>query len=131
MSGILVPDWLSHHARATPDRTALVADDVRWSWAELDRRTGAMAARLATAGVRTGEPVGVLLANGPNYVLLVHALIRLRAVLVPLNTRLATGELDWQARDASVHLLVYDESNAASGWKRLGSRQSLPCPSRD
>ncbi len=115
MSDILVPDWLSHHARATPDRTALVAGDVRWSWAELDRRTGALAARLATVGVQTGEHVGVLLANGPDFVLLVHALIRLRAVLVPLNTRLATGELVWQAQDAGLQLLVYDESTAVSG----------------
>ncbi len=128
MSGILVPDWLSHHARATPDRTAIVVGDVRWSWVELDRRTGAMAARLATVGVRTGEPVGVLLSNGPDFVLFVHALIRLRAVLVPLNTRLATGELVWQARDAGLHLLVYDESNAASGLEtaRIAAVPALP-----
>jgi O-succinylbenzoic acid--CoA ligase len=74
-----------------------------------------MAARLATVGVRAGEPVGVLLSNGPEFVLLVHALIRLQAVLVPLNTRLATAESVWQARDAGLHLLMYDESNAVSG----------------
>jgi O-succinylbenzoic acid--CoA ligase len=131
MSGNLVPDWLSHHARATPDRTALVAGDVRWSWAELDRRTGVLARRLATVGVRIGERVGVLLANGPDFVLLVHALIRLRAVLVPLNTRLATGELVWQAQDAGLRLLVYDESNAASGVEtaRIAAVPALPIES--
>ncbi len=113
MSSIQATDWLSHQARATPHRTALVAGDLRWSWGELDRRTGETAAQLAAVGVLPGARVGLLLANGPEFVLLVHALIRLRAVLVPLNTRLGASELHWPVEDSGLQLLVHDEANAA------------------
>jgi O-succinylbenzoic acid--CoA ligase len=51
--------------------------------------------------------------NGCGYVELVHALTRLGAVLVPLNTRLTATEVDWQLRDAGARILIHDRHNAA------------------
>jgi len=44
--------------------------------------------------------------NGPGFVLAVHALMRIGAVLVPINTRLTPAEVEWQRNDAQLsHLL--------------------------
>ncbi len=107
-----LPDWLQYHADTTPERLALVAGAVEWSWSKLYCRTGETAARLAQAGVGYGDRVGVLLANGPEFVLVVHALMRLGAVLIPLNTRLTAPELGWQVEDAGIKLVLHDEPNA-------------------
>jgi O-succinylbenzoic acid--CoA ligase len=49
--------------------------------------------------------------NGSGYVELVHAVMRLGAVLVPLNTRLTAPEVDWQLRDARLQALIHDRYN--------------------
>ncbi len=105
----MVPDWLRQRAQATPERLALIAENVRWSFAELDRHVDAATQAVRRRGVAPGQHVGVRAPNGPGFVLAVHTLMRLGAVLVPINTRLTQAEVDWQARDAELSLLL-DES---------------------
>lgn len=118
---VWIPDWLGHHARTTPRRPALIANGQTWSFAELDRWAQRVAGRLAAEGVGRGDHVGALMGNSPEFVALVHALIRLGAVLVPLNTRLAAPELRWQAKDAGVGLLAHDDFNATKGAEVVSS----------
>src|SRR5262249_28593282 len=49
----------------------------------------------------------VCMANVPEFILITHALTRLGAVLVPLNTRLTPPELAWQLADVSAQWLLY------------------------
>lgn len=115
---LLVPDWLRQRAQSTPDRLALVAEDARWSFAELDRCVDGAADALRQLGVMESQRVGVLARNGPGFVLAVHALMRLGAVLVPINTRLTPAEVEWQSRDAELSRLL-DET---------AIQQLLRCP---
>ena len=111
MTGVplVVPDWLRQRAQSTPERLALLADGVTWSFAELDHRVDAAVAILREHGVAHGQHVGILAPNGPGFVLTVHALMRIGAVLVPINTRLTQAEIDWQSSDSELSTLL-DES---------------------
>ncbi|HLT59303.1 MAG TPA: o-succinylbenzoate--CoA ligase [Limnochordales bacterium] len=109
---MLMPDWLARRAQLTPEGVALIADGRRWTFAELDAQAQALAWQLAAMGVGPGQRVAVLLANSPAFVTCVHALPRLGAVLVPLNTRLAPPELAWQLEDAGARLLVHDADHS-------------------
>lgn len=99
-------DWLTLRARTHADRPALVAGGRVISYAELEARAAATARRLAAVGVRSGDRVATTLGAGPEFVELVHSLPKLGAVLVPLNTRLTTGERRLQLADVDVRLLV-------------------------
>jgi O-succinylbenzoic acid--CoA ligase len=101
-------DWLAHRARVSPEATALVeaADGSEWSYAELDSAVEETAGRLAGLGVGEGDHLGVLMETRVAFVRLVHAAMRLGAVLVPLNARLAKPELSRQAATADLNLLV-------------------------
>ena len=112
-SNIFLPDWLTRCAENRPGHLAVQSDQVRWSFAELDRQAARLARQLATMGVQEGHPVALLAANGLPYVAFVHALTRLGAILVPLNLRLTLEELYWQVRDVHASLLVCDENNAS------------------
>jgi O-succinylbenzoic acid--CoA ligase len=90
---MLLDNWLSQRAQTCPDRCALIADGVQMSYAELEREATATARRLAARGARRGVTVAVMLPAGLEYVVLVHALMKLGAVLYPVNTRLSEGEL--------------------------------------
>lgn len=109
-------DWLAEQAKVSPKKTALVWGERAWSYAELDAEVAGMAARLAGAGVKRGEHVAVLMLNRPEVVFAIHALARLGAVLVPLNTRLTEVELRWQADHADCTVVLCSrETEALAG----------------
>jgi amino acid adenylation domain-containing protein len=68
-----------------PRATALIGPDARVSYAELDRHTGAVAARLHAAGVRRGDLVAVLLPRSPAFVASFLGALRVGAALVPVD----------------------------------------------
>lgn len=120
---MFLPDWLRRSAESYPDRLALRCGPITWSFAELDREATRRARRLATAGGQAGARVAVLAQNGADYVVTVHALTRLGAVLVPLNTRLTLDEHCWQLADVRADLLV---SDAAFGARAAEIRHRMP-----
>ncbi len=85
-------NWLSQRAATCPDRSALVAAGTELSYAELEREATATARRLAARGARRGATVAIELAPGVEYVVLLHALMKLGAIAYPVNSRLAAAE---------------------------------------
>jgi fatty-acyl-CoA synthase len=89
-----------------PDATALVQGSRRLTYAQLSRRSGALAGVLAGAGVRAGDRVAYL---GPNDIAVFETLFaaaRLGAIFVPLNTRLAPPEIAFMLDDCAPDVLV-------------------------
>ncbi len=120
-----VPEWLRQRARLTGSRLAVIGEGVTWTYRELDERATATARQLASLGIGEGDRVAVLSWNCPEFVVIVHALVRLRATLVPLNARLTVPELAWQLTDAEVVLLVHDEAHRDTAVAIGGSRPEL------
>ncbi len=85
-------NWLAQRAQTSPDRTALVADGARMSYAELEAEAIWVARRLAAHGVRRDATVALTMPAGREMVVLIHALMKLGAVLLPLNPRLSEPE---------------------------------------
>jgi len=104
----LLPNWLARCAENYPQRLALQCGATAWSFLELERQVTLLARQLATIGVQEECRVALLAANGPAYVVCVHALTRLGAILVPLNTRLTQDELRWQMSDVRASVLLSD-----------------------
>ncbi|MCB9422530.1 MAG: o-succinylbenzoate--CoA ligase [Ardenticatenaceae bacterium] len=99
-------DWLAARAAATPEKLALIINNKQWTYHQLDGLVSQMAAHLVKRGIRPGDFVAALLPNSLVYVCLVHALARLGAVLIPLNTRLTAAELQWQIDHIGCHWLI-------------------------
>ncbi|WP_188197724.1 (2,3-dihydroxybenzoyl)adenylate synthase [Nonomuraea sp. SYSU D8015] len=76
--GELLKGWAGERG----SRTAVVAPDHRWSYADLDRRADRLAAGLHGAGIRAGDHVVVQLPNLAEFVALLFALFRLGALPV-------------------------------------------------
>lgn len=106
-------DWLRKRASLTPSAPAVMLHDTTLTFGELDERVDDVAAALAARGVGASDRVALLLPNGLPFVELVHAVPRVGAVLVPLNTRLTPAELAWQLADADARLVVFDGSTDA------------------
>src|SRR6266568_8910474 len=103
-------DPLAERARSSPDGLALVdrggsSRPVRLTWGALDGMAGAWADRLSSAGVARGERVAVAEPAGARFAALLHACIRIGAVMVPLPPRARDaerGRLIAQARPRAI-----------------------------
>lgn len=104
----LMPNWLRQCAEKIPAHLALKCGGVSWSFAELDHQTTRLARQLAVLNIGEGSRVALLAMNGLPFVVTVHALTRLGAILVPLNTRLTKEELCWQVQDVQAGWLLSD-----------------------
>ncbi len=99
---MIVPCWLSRAARAHPQRIALATPSGSLSYAELERRSAYAAAALAAQGVRAGDRVALLLQADEHFVVALHACLRMGAVAMPVDLRLAEDERRAQAAKAAV-----------------------------
>jgi long-chain acyl-CoA synthetase len=88
-----VGNILRRSAANFPEKTALVFEDRRTTYRELDRRVNRVANGLLLAGLRKGDRVAVLLHNGPEFIELYFACARSGAIFVPLNNLLKAREL--------------------------------------
>ena len=86
-------NWLSRSAATHPERVALAGGGERLTYAELEVRVADAARRLAGRGVGSGDRVALAMDASIDYVVLIHALVKLGAVAVPLDPRLAPAEL--------------------------------------
>jgi O-succinylbenzoic acid--CoA ligase len=104
-------DWLAARARATPSATAVIIGDKQWNYSQLNDLVHQVVHNLY-GHTKTGERVAALLPNSLAFVCLIHALARIGAILVPLNTRLSGAEISWQLKRANCTALVFDKATA-------------------
>lgn len=103
-----------HHARATPDREAIVFRGVRTTYAELGRRIQACAGLLTDAGVASGDVVALLMKNSSAFIELSLAASHIGAVILPINYRLAAEEVGYIVGHSKAKLVFVDSELLAS-----------------
>ena len=84
---------LERSARRTPDRLALTFGERSWSYAELDRAVGRVAAGLLGLGLVRGDRVAAFGKNSDAYLLLYLGCARAGLVHVPVNFNARASEL--------------------------------------
>ncbi|XAH22371.1 AMP-binding protein [Xylophilus sp. GW821-FHT01B05] len=102
------------HARATPQRLAIVYGPERVTYAALGERIHACARLLRARGIAPGDVVGLLMKNSSAFLELSLAVSHVGAVLLPLNYRLAADEVSYILGHAQARLLFVDEELTAS-----------------
>ena len=100
---------LDRHAKMQPDRPAIRFRGRTTTWLTLRERVGRLASALSQRGVGSGDRVGVLMGNRPEYVESILAANRLGAIVVPINFRLTGAEAAYILSDADVRVVVVDE----------------------
>ena len=95
-----------------PERDALVAGDARLNYRQLAARAAAVAANLATAGITQGDRVAVLLGNSVEFVETMLGVLRLGAIVVPLNIREQRPELTFILNQCAAKAIVFESALA-------------------
>ena len=124
-----IASWISHWAAAAGDRVALVFEGRSYDYREFDDHVARLARLFSERNVSAGDRVALLLDNHPAYLAAVFASARIGAIALPINTRLAPGELAFIVRDASPQLVLVDDRGAALV-DRFESQSGDPAPTR-
>lgn len=95
-------------AEGLGDETALVTPARRVTYAELSALVDRAARALRARGVEPEQRVALLLPDGIGFAAAFFAAIKIGAVAVPLNTRLASGDLHAILSDCRPKVLVAD-----------------------
>ncbi|GHV00365.1 AMP-binding protein [Bacteroidia bacterium] len=101
--GGLLEKWAAgqpdHDFMVYPDR------DLRFTYAQFDRRVDNLASGLLSIGVTEGSKVGVWARNVPDWLTFMFATAKIGAVLVTVNTNYQSFELEFLMQNADIHTL--------------------------
>jgi acyl-CoA synthetase (AMP-forming)/AMP-acid ligase II len=120
---------ITHHARVRPDHPALIQGSRALTYAMLEREIDATTSRIAGAGLRPGDRVGICLKEGPEFLIWLFAVARVWGVAVPLDWRAPEADRRRIAEALRLKLLIGETSTASSigcaiGWSALRSMPS-------
>ena len=130
-------DWVAYNATRFPDAPALENADTHelTSWRQLEGRVSRLAGALVEQfGITKGDRVSMLAENDTRVFEVQFACMRLGAVFVPFNWRLAPPELEQQCGEADPKLIVHDDVWQEGAYKLgagTGVHQYLSWRARD
>ena len=104
-------DIVQRHAYRGDGDIALSFEGENFSYGELWRCVESATQTLLQAGVQPGDRVACLSLNHPGVIVLLFALARLGAIMLPLNYRLAPAELAAVLSHAGASLIVADTTH--------------------
>jgi long-chain acyl-CoA synthetase len=114
-----VPELVQRHARERPDKVAYWDATRSVTYAQLARRTAAIAANLTKLGVGEGDKIALFLPNGVDWIEACIAGVRAGAVIVPISHDAAEGEFSYRLVDAGCRLVI-----TTAGRKDLAAKLS-------
>ncbi|MFJ7181904.1 amino acid adenylation domain-containing protein [Streptomyces massasporeus] len=119
-------------ADRTPDAIALVADERRLTFAELNTLADRLAHRLRSEGVGPEERVALFLERGVDLVVAVLATLKAGGVYVPLDPADPAERVAYMLTDSDARVVVTDVRRAAalpeSGARVLIAQEALATP---
>ena len=127
MAGDLYSRFAQSFARFA-ERTFIEDGTRNWSYGEVERLAGRLAARLAALGVSPGDRVLVQTEKSVETLILYIAAIRAGAIHLPLNTGYTEAELAYFASDAEPALAVCEPDSAALFERIAGGSRVEPAP---
>ncbi len=103
-----VADVVEFHADGQPDTRAVICAGRSLTYAELHRESSRVAHAIVAAGLRPGARVAYLGKESEQYYEILFGCAKSATVLVPVNWRLTTGEVDHIMRDSGTELLFVE-----------------------
>ncbi len=91
---------ISHHARQAPQKEAIVWENVRLTYAELDSLSNRVANALNEMQIGYGDKVALCCPNLPFFPIVYYGIMKAGAVVVPLNVLSTSREIAYNICDS-------------------------------
>ena len=104
-----VRELLESRVAAHPNRTFLIFEDVETSYREFDATVNRVANGLRQLGIDAGDRVCVMVSNCPPFLYTWFALMKLGAILTPINSAFRSAETRFILEHSGAAAIVVDE----------------------
>ncbi len=122
-----VGDLAENMARQFGPREGLVFGERRYSFAQMSEEIDISARALMALGVEKGDHVALWLNNSDTWLFLQFAIAKIGAVLVPVNTRFRTRDMQYLLHQSdSAVLITHDVSGPINFLKMVREIVTLP-----
>jgi len=111
---MLVHEFLEESARRMPDKTALLFQDQRFSYKEIDAISNQLAHALIDAGIKRGDRVSILLDNSIESVISIYAVLKASAVFSTLSPTLKSKKLRYILNNSESSFFI-------SNWQKINT----------
>ena len=101
-----VGDFVRSAALKFGEKVALIFENERWTFHQLDHASSRMAEQLAHLGVKAGQAVSLYSPNCPEWVVGYYAVMKLGAVVNPLNLMLTPDEAAFAMNDCGAVAVI-------------------------
>lgn len=101
--------FLRYARQQFPNKTAIVCGERRFTYAEFAERASRLAGAIVAAGIEPGDRVAFLSGNCHRLLEAYYGVLEARAVLLPLNIRLASQEMAFILNDSGAKLLFLEK----------------------
>ncbi|MBK8147034.1 MAG: long-chain fatty acid--CoA ligase [Acidobacteria bacterium] len=91
---------IEHHARLTPDKEAVIWNDMRVTYGQLNAFSNRVAQALHEMGVGNGDKVALSCPNLPYFPIVYYGILKAGAVVVPLNVLFQPREVAYHLADS-------------------------------
>jgi len=112
---MLVQDFLHQSAIHRPDKIALVCDNQRLTYAQIDTKANRLANTLIKQGVKRGDRVAIYLPNSIEAVVSIFASLKAGGVFVFINRSTKTEKLQYILNNCRASALLVDIRTAHEG----------------
>ncbi|GAB6094612.1 class I adenylate-forming enzyme family protein [Desulfatiferula olefinivorans] len=102
----LIHHFLEQSAQAYPDKTAIIYQENRITYAELNQAANRLAAYLIDNNVKKGALIPLMFENGVDYVTAYFGILKAGAVAVPLGTDLKPESLSYYLKELESDIML-------------------------
>ena len=105
-------DFKRRAAKLYPNKIAVIDEDLRLTYREFAERTNRLSNGLTELGVRAGTKVAIVAPNTHEMLESFYGVPQLGAVLVPINYRLQSQEVEYIVNHSDAEILIVDAEYA-------------------
>lgn len=115
-----LPGILRTTAYSYPDRPALTFEGTTTTYGEFDAKVDQLTAELIARGITPGDRIVIVSPNTDAFAIGAYAGLRSGAIIVPVNPKSASAEIEHFITDTGARLLLFGSDCAApvSAWDR-------------
>ncbi len=100
---------IEHHARLAPDKDAIVWNEMRFSYGQLNRLSNRVANALIEMKIGHGDKVALCCPNLPFFPVVYYAIMKVGAAVVPLNVLSQPREIAYHLTDSDAKAIFVFE----------------------
>ncbi|MGI8495150.1 MAG: long-chain-fatty-acid--CoA ligase [Pyrinomonadaceae bacterium] len=100
---------IEYHARIAPDKEAIVWNEMRFSFGQLNKLANRVANALVEMGIGHGDKVALSCQNLPFFPIVYYGIMKTGAAVVPLNVLFKPREIAYHLRDSDAKAIFVFE----------------------